>query len=138
MADLLVKKLTKSPPKDVSAEDLKGLVGRLQHGHQTQDSDHRIIACLLNISLSVFHPTAGSVETITDCGPEALSVKLQLTARSDGEGVSQGHFDLLWPAANLVSPCVTESHEPLPSSVRQGITVRGAETASALLLVARP
>lgn len=114
-----------------SPEELDGLQDRIQHGQQTQDNDHKILCQILNVGLEVWSYSSYVREVVVPPpGDQTLRVRFML--KSDGAGVSQGHFDLLW-LSEVHGPSVPKSVENNPGSVSQGISVRGVEVAEAIL-----
>ena len=118
-----------------SKTELDALRNRLSLGHQTQDNDHKILCAMLGITL-VVHYSPTVEENVWDAGPESPTMHVKISKRQDGEGVLQGHFELMVEARSLTSEQI--SHAPVatendPSVVKHCITLRGKELAAAIL-----
>ena len=120
-----------------SPQELEALKTKLIHGHQTEDADHNIICSLLNLSLVVHNLPNYDCYHAVDCGSEADVMHVLFTRRADEAGNVEGHFDLLLPynPADTPVPSPPVDKESDPGSVTQAITVRGVETAAALLSI---
>ena len=113
-----------------TTDEVTALAGRLIHGHQTVDRDHVLLAKLLDVGVVVHYGDGlGVAETLSE-GSRTMHV--QLSMRTDGAGVQQGHFDLLWPKTQ---PNLTpHSIESRPELVSHAITMKGPDIAASILM----
>ncbi|CAE7900180.1 unnamed protein product [Symbiodinium microadriaticum] len=99
--------------------------------HQTDGPDHAALAELLGLKIVLHHCTSSSSVTEVIGPNEGREVHLRLSMRADGEGVTQGHFDVLIPRKVHTTTGSNDSNNML--SVTHAITLQGPELAGALL-----
>ena len=116
----------------IDEDSKKALSDRLSKGAQTQDKDHEFLAKLLNISIVIHHCPSGVTEIINEQPNPTRSVHMRFSQRLDGEGVSQGHFDLLCSSCADDCPADVSTVDSM-FTVNTAITIRGADVAGALL-----
>ena len=118
---------TMATPKKLA--DLKD---KLRRGLQTEDDDHQIMCVALNLSLVIHNPPDYSSYTAFDAGADSDELHVRFTHRKDAGGNTEGHFDLLIPRNDDgdVSSLVAQDD---PLTVKQAITLKGVELASAIL-----
>ena len=117
--------------KQSAAPFPEGLTDRLERGHQTDGPDHAALAELLGLKIVLHHCTSSSSVTEVIGPNEGREVHLRLSMRADGEGVTQGHFDVLIPRKVHTTTGSNDSNNML--SVTHAITLQGPELAGALL-----
>ena len=121
-------------PSSTKGRDLDGFKFRIQNSHMTEDSDHELVAQILQVNICIHHAFSGEIRSTewlpsrSTIGPK---VHLLYHQKQDGAGVSKGHFDPLVPTG--ITPQRQVPAEQNPTLGVAAITLKGEMLVSALL-----